>query len=50
MFAENWTATHECLKSLYCERIPCLAAKLLGLPEIDISISTDGLNAAARWS
>ena len=29
MFQEGWAATHECLKSLYCERLPRLTAKLL---------------------
>ncbi len=33
LFQERWTATHECLKSLYCERLPRLTAKLLDLPD-----------------
>lgn len=35
VFAENWNATHECLKSLYCERLPRLTAKLLENEELE---------------
>ncbi len=30
---DGWAATHECLKSLYCERLPRLITKLLDLPD-----------------
>lgn len=35
LFAEGWPATHECLKSLYCERLPRLTAKLLENEDFD---------------
>lgn len=35
MFQEGWSATHECLKSLYCERLPRLTAKLLENEDFD---------------